>query len=131
MDISNKINQKFSVITFSLLILIIILLSGLWLRSRLEAIRAKRSLAHAQMLLQRQNALEKMEKSLLQNPIGVSIERKNLERKKVSLDGKETDALLLPATIARWIGFSKGDVIIVEAPTPTSNKTTTKPTPNK
>jgi len=38
---------------------------------------------------------------------------------------------LLPATIARWIGFSKGDVIIVEAPTPASNKTTTKPTPNK
>jgi len=131
MDLSSRVNRKFSIVTLSLLLLIIILLSGLWLKMRFRAIRAERNLAHAQMLLQRQNALEQIQKSLLRNPVGVSIERKNLERKKVSLDGKDIDALLLPATIARWIGFRKGDVIIVEVPTPTSNQTATKPTPNK
>jgi len=111
---SSQIDRKFYIITTSLLMLIIILLAGLWLKMRWRAIQAERRFARVQPLLQRQSALEKISKSLLQNPPVITIERENLQQKKVLLNGKDIDALLLPESIARWMDFRPGDVIIVE-----------------
>ena len=129
--IHSNLDNKFVIITGSLLLLIIALLSGLWLSMRSRALRAEADLARLRPLLRsQQNVHMLLAESLKRHPLQVTVQRDSLKTEKVKLDGRQTTALHLPAAIAETLGFKGGDVIIVgkSAPTTTTAPTTTAAT---
>jgi LPXTG-motif cell wall-anchored protein len=126
-------NTTFLTIVGVLLVMIIALLSGLWLRERTRAGRAEADLrrlvqAHRDLVGRNEN-LRAMAQGLLgKEALRLSIDRAGLQTRPVRLDGREVTALSLPADLAEAVGFAPGDVIVVEMPmTTTSTSPTTQP----
>lgn len=118
-----QLNQRFVMIVGVLLLMIIALLAGLWLRERVRAARAEVRAAQAQEELRlrakwtAQRALESLIES---RGGGLHV----VSTQELTINGKKTEAFKISPDLANEIGFGPGDVIIVEQPPPT---TTTAP----
>ena len=105
-------NVRFFMIVGVLLLIIIALLAGLWLRERVRATAAERDLRR---LRARNEYLEAMIKQLvLDQTLPLRIDRAGLDAEEVRVNSREVTALRLPAAVAEAIGFRPGDVILVE-----------------
>ncbi len=126
-------DARFVIITSSLLLLVIAMLAGLWLRMRTRALRAEQQVTR---LVKTQQAgagvrfsgspetLDAMLQQMVAKAMSQAVNRDDLRTEKVNLDGRGVKAVFLPADAAETLGFRPGDVIIVEKPPPT---TTTAP----
>ena len=123
---SSEIDTRFMIIAGSLMLLIIALLAGLWLRMRVRAIRAESELAQLRpMVRNKQDVKMLLAESLRRNPIHITVQRDSLKTEQVNINGLDVKALRLPANAAEIIGFRPGDVIIVEKTPPTTTAPTT------
>ncbi len=129
---SSEINTRFTIIAGSLLLVIIALLAGLWLRMRTRAMWAERDAAALRSQLKLATgagvrfsggpeALDAMLRKVAAKGIRrQKVQRESLKTKQVNLDGRDVKAFRLPADAAETLGFMPGDVIIVDRPAPTT-----------
>ncbi len=127
-------DKRFVIVTGSLLLLVIAMLAGLWLRMRTRALRAEQQVTR---LVKTQQAgagvrfstgaksLDATLQQMVAKAMSQAANRDSLRVEKVNLDGRNVEAVFLPADAAETLGFRPGDVIIVGKPPPT---TTTAPT---
>lgn len=121
----SNLDSRFAIIAGALMLLIIALLAGLWLRMRARAMRAESELAQLRpMVRNKQDVQMLLAESLRRHPLQVTVQRESLKTEQVHLNGRDVKALHLPADAAETFGFMPGDVIIVDKPPPT---TTTAP----
>lgn len=106
-------NTRFFLVVALLMLLIIALLSGLWLRAHLRAARLE-----AQVISARASGA-KMEDFLkayvIQNPPAEFV-RGQLATREAVLDGKATTLLRLSAEQAAKLGLGPGDLLVVDPP---------------
>ncbi len=130
-------DTRFFIIIGALLVVIIATLATLWMRERgrcrdlvyenaklAEAIDKSKAAAGLQMM---------MAKALAGEGQGgaKTVDRELLSRQTLTVDGRQREALMLPAAVAKRLGFEAGDLIIVGtgsttqgtggAPNPTSS----------
>lgn len=132
-------DARFVIVTSSLLLLVIALLAGLWLRMRTRALRAEQQVT---MLIKTQragegvrfsggpNKLDAVIQQMVAKARSRAVNRDNLRAEKVKFNGRAVKAIYLPADAAKTLGFKPGDVIIVEKPAPTTTTAPTKAMPD-
>jgi type II secretory pathway pseudopilin PulG len=100
-----------------LLLVIVVLLTGLWMRAYRRQIRAEN--AANQAALQFQDMQDLAKQMLANKPLQFSVDRASLPHGKAVVNDREVDVLLLPPRLGKAIGFEAGDVILVEEPSAT------------
>ncbi len=100
-----------------LLMVVIVLLTGLWLRAYKRQLNAE--IQANQTTLQYQKMQMLAQQVLANKPLQFSIDRASLPHGKAIVNDREVDALLLPPSLAKALGFRDGDVIVVEEPSAT------------
>ncbi len=108
-------DTKFVTMVGVLLLTIIVLLAGLWLRTRRRARRAEQLVSD--FVRQRDRLGPAIEQAMAEHAKRLSVRREQLLTRPVNLNGREVAALHLPAEQAQRIGFQPGDVIVVDQPT--------------
>jgi hypothetical protein len=111
-------DTRFFTAVVILLAVIIILLTGLWVRAYRRQLSAE--IQANQSTLQYQNLQTLAQQVLANKPLQVGIDRASLPHVKAIVNDREIDALLLPPRLGTAIGFQNGDVIIVEEPSAAS-----------
>jgi len=105
-------DERFLLLVGALMLVIMALLAGLWLRAHVRATRAELRL---KPLVKRNSDLEETLKGLvLSKGFPAKVDRAGLASQPVRIDGRPVGALRLPAGMAESLGFEAGDVIIVE-----------------
>ena len=130
---SSEIDTRFAIVAGVLLLVIIALLAGLWLRMRTRALRAERDAAALRSQLKfatgagvrftgSPESLDAMLQQMASKAMRrQAVRRESLETKQVHLNGRDVQVLRLPVDTAERFGFSPGDVIIVDkSPTTTT-----------
>ena len=110
-------DSRFIIAVGGLLLLIIALLAGLWIKQRKRAQRAEQTV----VTLTRQNSgMAILTRQQMQDRASrMAIHREDLQTRQVILDGRKLTALRLPAGEAQRLGLRPGDVVLVDqAPTP-------------
>lgn len=92
-------------------LLTLCLLAGLWLRADRRA-RLAEALLHETR--QRDAEVARLTELLKTQPLFPAVDRKQLARQTVVLDGSEVSALGMPLDVAERIGLAGGDVVLVE-----------------
>ncbi len=116
---------RFVFIVGVLMVMIVALLAGLWLRARIRATTAEFAAAQ---LRERNDKLEALVgRILLGGAIQPAVARSSLQTKAVHVDGREITALRLPAAMAKTWGFEPGDVILADRAAPPTTTTATQP----
>ncbi|HET6427859.1 MAG TPA: AbrB/MazE/SpoVT family DNA-binding domain-containing protein [Phycisphaerae bacterium] len=102
----------FLMIAGGLMVLIMALLAGLWLKASRRAAAAEDQLAQ----LRRRDAasLAEFKELLRSQPLIPAVDRDALPTREAVLDGKPVRAFRLPADVAERIGLAPGDVVLVE-----------------
>ena len=102
-------DTRFVYITGGLMLLIVVLLAGLWLGMRKRALTAEGTL-----LAERQRN-QMVAQMLLKGSLSVpQLNLEGLETAPATLDGRAVQVLHLPARLGQIVGFSPGQVIVVE-----------------
>jgi len=110
---SQQPDTRFLVAVGGLLLVVIVLLAGLWLRMRRRAERAESQIA--ELARQRSQIGAAVQQVMAEHAAGLAVEREALEPRRVTLDGRQVTALRLPAGEGERLGFQPGDVILVES----------------
>jgi hypothetical protein len=113
-------NTWFFVVAAGMMVVIMGLLAGLWLRERQRAVRAQRELK----LVRSQKGAAALgpilQQALRDGSLLAQVVRADLDTQQVDLDGRSVMALKLPAETAQDMGFVPGDVILVQQSAPTA-----------
>lgn len=105
-------DTKFFWAVGGLLLLIIAILAGLWLKSERRARQAEADLAQVRRIQESTQAV--FQELFRQKPGSLGIDRQSLTTRPAEIDGHKTTVLLMPAELGEAIGFQAGDVILVE-----------------
>ena len=120
---------KYLVIVGGLLLLIIVALAVLWMNERNGRIAAQRELARLRAA--QSGALGSLMNDpgwRIAPPGGArAVNREDLPRKAVTLDGRKTSALQISAGAGARFGFQEGDVILVAEEPPQSTTAPVRP----
>ena len=116
---------RFLFIVGVLMVMIVALLAGLWLRARIRATTAEFAAAQLQDRNDKLEAL--LGRILLGGAIQPKVARDSLQTKPVRIDGREVTALRLPAAMAKTWGFEPGDVILADRAAAAATTTATQP----
>ena len=106
-------DRKFLLAVGGLLLTIILLLSGLWVRMRRQVVRLRNEIATLQTQRGRMGPM--MQLAMDQHTQRLMLNREKLPTRDVVLDGRPARALRISAIVARRIGFAPGDVVLVDA----------------
>ena len=118
---AQEVNVRFLMIVGVLMMMILALLTGLWLRERVRAARAELALSR---VTGRHADLERMVRQLVMaKSLPLQVGREGLAAETVRLNGREVTALRLPPELAEIIGFKGGDVILCDQPPATTTAT--------
>lgn len=117
-------DTRFLILVGTLLLAIIAILAGLWLRAHRRALRAEGQVASLQPLADAHALGQRYVQEL---PKYLSVPREALATRSVTLDGRTAQALRLPAAVGRLIGFEPGDVILVEPTATTAGAADSRP----
>jgi len=105
-------DNRFIVAVGVLLLLIVALLAGLWIRASRRAQRAEQRVV---TLSRQQSQAAGLLQQAMREHIGrATIRREELATRKVTLAGRQISALVLPAGQADRLGLRAGDVILVD-----------------
>ncbi len=107
------------------MLVIVVLLAGLLVGTRLGADRARKERPPA---AQMDPSMALLMAQLQRGGARLGVDRGALPLRIVQLDGKPTGAFVVPAEVGMGLGLQPGDVVIVEhvlAPLPESDPTTT------
>ena len=120
---------RFLAVAIALMLLIMALLAGLWLRMRARALRAEATLARVvPPARQRQDVADLFRQAVRDKRVLLTIGRDRLATRPARIDGRDVTAFgLSPAEGVAW-GLRPGDVIIVAtAPAAPASAPTTAP----
>jgi len=113
-------DNRFLVAVVGLVLVIVALLAGLWLRMRARALRAEADLARlTPAARQRQDVADLFRKAVKDKRVLLTIDRDRLTTRPARIDGRDVIAFGLSAPEGAAWGLRPGDVIIV-APAPTT-----------
>ena len=122
-------DKRFVIVASSLLLLVVAMLAGLWLRMRTRALRAEQQVVRLMNTQQvgagvrfsgSPETLDAMLQQMVAKSMSRVVNRAGLRVEKANLDGRDVEAIYLPTDAAETLGFRSGDVIIVEKPPPTT-----------
>jgi len=113
-------DANFLIVAGALVVMILALLAGLWLKADRRAKAAEAQLARCRTEMG-------LIRGLLQStPLIPGVNREDLPTRQVVLDGKSVRALRLSAAGAGQIGLKPGDVVLVDQPPSTAPSTQQK-----
>jgi len=115
-------DSKFVFVVGALMLLIVVLLAGLWLRERRRALAAERDATALRGRLKGPTVPPAMRRALQAQFEELIFQRDALPKRAVTLNGRATEAFGLSAKAAAAIGgFRPGDVIVVQPPAATAS----------
>ena len=99
-------DKRFVLAVGGLMLVIILLLPGLWLRMRKQVVRLRGDINQQRMMVQSAMAVHMQQ---------LAVKRDELPTRDATLDGRRVKMLRVSADAGAPMGFLPGDVIIIEA----------------
>ena len=120
-----RADSRFIIAVGGLLLLIIALLAGLWIKQRKRAQRAEQTVV---TLTQQKSGMAILTRQEMQDRVSrMTVHREDLETRQVTLDGRKLTALRLPAGDAQRLGLRAGDIVLVDQAPTTATAPATRP----